>query len=104
MLLKTALPEFSEELLRLLLDASEPMLAEQVSGLRMVERCRCGDDFCSSFYTAPKPIGSYGPSHRNVALSPKSGMIVLDLVDERIMQVEVLCRPELQSRLNLLLP
>ncbi len=64
--------------------------------LRVVARCGCGDDFCQSFYTAPKPDGAYGPGHRNVLLDPPwSGMLILDVVDGLIAYVEVLDRDPL---------
>jgi hypothetical protein len=104
LLLTKALPEFSEELFQLLSDASESKLAQQVESLCIVERCRCKDDFCSSFYTAQKPIGKYGTGHRTIELNPEAGMIILDLVDTHIMQVEVLYRPDVEGKLNLLFP
>jgi len=70
----------------------------------MVTRCSCGDAFCASFYTAPKPRGSYGPKHRNIALEPNDGMIILDLVDEVIVNVEVIDRPDVRAKLELLFP
>jgi len=104
MRLKESLPELSDELRELLLDAAEPNLSAQINLLEIVDRCRCTDDFCSSFYTAPKPVGSYGPNHRNVTLEPSKGMIILDVVDGRIMQVEVLFRDEIRLQLNRLIP
>jgi hypothetical protein len=71
-------------------------LAAQVQELPVVMECGCGDSFCQSFYTAPKPTGAYGPGHSNVALDPPwSGWLILDVVDGRIMYVEVLYRPPL---------
>lgn len=90
MLLKDALPDFSMELARLLLEAEEPVLADQIHSIPIVQRCRCNDDFCASFYTAPKPSGTYGPGHRCLELQPEKGMIILDLVGGQICKVEVL--------------
>ncbi len=103
-LLVSAIPEFADELEALLRTAGETDLAAQVTGLRIVDRCRCGDDFCSTFYVQPKPEGAYGPGHRNVALDPKSGMMALDVVDEKIAGVEVLYRDDVQRRLQDALP
>jgi hypothetical protein len=61
------------ELEQLLKKQGEAALAAQVPQLKVVDRCRCGDNFCSSFYTQPKPEGSYGPGHRPVALSGTVG-------------------------------
>jgi hypothetical protein len=104
LLLRDHLPEFSEELRLLSLESGHPEVADQIAGLSLVDRCRCDDDFCGTFYTAPKPRGSYGPRHENLELHAQEGMIVLDLVDDRIQCVEVLYRDEIRSRLKLLLP
>jgi hypothetical protein len=63
-------------------------------------KCSCSDNFCASFYTAPKPVGSYGPKHRNLELALVRGMIILDLVDDRIVHVEVLYRDDVRSKLT----
>ena len=99
-----ALPELSVELQRLLYAAGETSLAESVRELRVVDRCRCGDDFCATFYTAPPPNGSYGQTLRSLELEPEQGMIILDVVEERIVCVEVLYRPAVSARLLQLLP
>jgi hypothetical protein len=99
-----ALPEFCDELKSLLLEAGEPQLAEQVSSLQIEDRCRCGDDFCATFYTGSKPEGSYGPQHRNIVLSPVKGMLILDVVADEIKCVEVLYRDELRLSLEQALP
>lgn len=83
-------PAFAEELGALLLAAGEPQLAAQMRSAEVVDRCRCGDHFCASFYTAPPPGGAYGPGLKNVQLDPRDGMVILDVVDGRLMQVEVL--------------
>jgi hypothetical protein len=60
------------------------------------ELCRCGDDCCQSIYTEAPPAGAYGPAHRNIALdAPWPGYLIVDVVDERIMYVEVLYRATL---------
>ena len=58
MLLTEILSLLARELELLLKKQGEFELASQVAQLRIVDRCRCGDDFCSSFYTQPKPEGS----------------------------------------------
>jgi len=87
------------ELQQLLAGQGEPGLAAQVLGLAVIDRCRCGDDFCGTFYALPKPKGAYGPGHRNVELTPKDGMLILDVVDDKIAAVEVLYRDEVRERL-----
>lgn len=104
LLLTDILPEFATELRRLLLEQGESDLAAQVPGLAILDRCRCGDDFCATFYTQPKPEGRYGPGHRNVALTPEEGMLILDVVAGEIACVEVLYRNEIRRKLQAALP
>ena len=103
-LVACALPQLACELEGLLTKHGEPELAAQVPGLRIVDRCRCGDDFCATFYTQPKPNGRYGSDHRNVALEPEQGMLILDIVGGRIACVEVLYRDEVRRALQAVLP
>jgi hypothetical protein len=63
-----------------------------------------GDDFCATFYVLSKPKGAYRPGHRSVALGPKEGTFVLDVVADRIVAVEVLCRDEIRERLLIEFP
>jgi len=99
-LLVEIFPALSTELQQLLAERGEPGLAAQVPKLSVIERCRCGDDFCGTFYVLPKPDGAYGPGHRNVALTPKEGMLILDVVSDKIAAVEVLYRDEIRQRLQ----
>jgi len=49
-------PDFVAELRALLLESPDSHLAQQPGKLTVVDRCRCGDDFCgmfSDFGTAP---------------------------------------------------
>lgn len=97
-------PELVSELAMLLSNSNEEQLAETVSALTVVDRCRCGDSFCAMMYTAARPEGSYGPKHRNVALDPEKGMLILDILDERIVGIEILYRDEIRNRLSVLMP
>jgi hypothetical protein len=97
-------PEFAEELAALLLAENEPGLADQMLSAEIVSRCECEDEFCASFYTEPRPDGAYGPGHENIQLEPATGMVILDVVQGRLMQVEVLYHPEFRYRLRLALP
>jgi hypothetical protein len=92
-------PALATELQELLAARSENQLAVQVPTLAIVERCRCDDDFCGMFYVLPKPDGAYGPGHRNVALTPKEGMLILDVVADQIAAIEVLYRDEIRQKL-----
>ncbi len=92
-------PDLLGELRVLLVAEGEHALAAQIDTIEIVDRCRCGDDFCATFYTQPLPRGVYGPTHRNVALNPREGMLILDIVDERIACVEVLYNESFRRRL-----
>lgn len=81
----------------------ESTLATQIPSLRIVDRCRCGDDFCATFYVQPKPSGAYGKNHRNVALEPNEGMLVLDVVGGAIACIEVLYRDDIRKVIELAL-
>ncbi|MEQ6900980.1 hypothetical protein [Nocardioides sp. YIM 152588] len=86
-------PVLAGELRDALTAAREPALASQVDDLVVVQSCGCGDDFCQSFYTAPRPRGPWGPGHRNLELAaPWRGLLILDVLDDRIVYVEVLDR------------
>jgi hypothetical protein len=104
MLLTQILPQFAVELEQLLSKQGEAELAAQVRRLVIVDRCRCGDDFCASFYTQPKPEGAYTPGHRCIDLKPAKGMLILDLVADRIAHVEVLYRDDIRKTLLAALP
>lgn len=103
-LLTDVLPEFATELQQLLSEKGEPELVAQVSCLAIFDRCRCKDDFCATFYTRPKPDGTFGSGHRNVALTPEDGMLILDVVARKIMCVEVLDREDVRRKLEEVLP
>jgi len=57
-LLIDCLPDFCNELRLLSLESGNPEIAEQIGSLQLVDRCRCSDEFCGTFYTAPKPNGA----------------------------------------------
>ncbi|WP_326590931.1 hypothetical protein [Streptomyces sp. NBC_01294] len=93
-LVRDVFPDLTAELVRLLEEEGERELAISAHDLRMVGVCGCGDDFCQSIRTDPHPPGTpYGPGHRNVPLLPERGMLILDVVDGRIVYVEILDRP-----------
>ena len=100
MLLKDVAPSFCEELVKLLVKAGESRLADQVKSLNVLDRCSCGGESCSSFYTTVRPPKGYGRGHRNVALQPEKGILILDVVYDVICQVEVLDREDIRSALE----
>ena len=97
-LLQDALPDLTDELARLLRKNNEKYLVKQIPRLRLVDRCRCGDDFCATLYTAPKPKGAYGPNHESISLNPSSGQLILDLLERKIVCIEILFREDFRSR------
>jgi hypothetical protein len=103
-LLADTLPTLARELEDLLKQQREFALASQVPQLAIIDRCRCGDDFCSSFYTQPKPEGRYGPSHRCMDLDAAEGMLILDVVAGKIAHVEVLNRNDIRQKLLAAIP
>ena len=92
-------PSLSQELQSLLIAEGEPNLAAQVPQLQILDRCRCGDDFCALFHVKPKPKEKFAPGHSNVALNPNQGIIALDVVDGVIATVEILYRNEIRRKL-----
>lgn len=103
-LLRDALPDLADEVTALLNQDGATELAGQVKSLRLVERCRCGDDFCATIYTAPKPKGAWGPTHESLPLLPASGYVILDLVEKQIVCIEVLFRNDLRRKVLRLFP
>ena len=101
-LLTEALPQFAAELEKALHRDGVPSLAGQVGGLQLVDRCRCRDEFCATFYTVAKPRGPWRDlgKHENLEVSAESGMIILDLVDGHIAAVEVLYRDDVRDALH----
>ncbi len=102
--LQQALPAFTAELEDALSRQGRSDLAAQVRRLPLVDRCRCGDDFCATFYTAAEPDSAYGAGHENLIVDAAKGMVILDLVSGEIRCVEVLDRPDVQTVLFAVLP
>ncbi|WP_283135150.1 hypothetical protein [Rhizohabitans arisaemae] len=94
-LVRELFPDLINELIACLREEEEEQLAVHAWDLRFYQGCECRDDFCQSFYTAEPPDGAFGPGHRNVALIPARGDLILDVVRGRIMYVEVLYYPRL---------
>jgi hypothetical protein len=96
-LLTEFLPEIAEEVRQLLLIGERADLLPSLDAARFVSPCGCGDDICSSIYTASKPSGSWGPSHETAPLGPKEGMINLDVVGGKIVYIEIIDRPDIKT-------
>jgi hypothetical protein len=95
-------PELEEELRVLLIDAGELDLADMVKDLAIYDRCRCGDSFCSSFYTVPERTTPFPTGFYTLALQP--GELHLDILFSKILQVEVLYRDHLREKIHAAVP
>lgn len=93
------LPTFAAELEHALRADGEQDLADQVASLLIESPCGCGGDFCSSFHTGARPDAGWGGSHRNPTPTVPTGMVILDVVDDRIRYVEVLHRDDVKVAL-----
>ena len=78
-------------------------LSQSVDGLRILSRCRCGDDFCASFSTGDQPEADYG-RQRTLIADGVEGILNLDVLNGRIIEVDVLYRPEVKAKLDALFP
>jgi hypothetical protein len=104
LILREVLPGLATELEALLRSDDESELADQIASLEVVDRCRCDSDSCGTIYNAQKPEGSWGPNHRNIVLDVPEGMTVVDVVDDRIVSIEILDRDEITARVLNLFP
>lgn len=89
-LLRDALPELVKEVSGLLIDGGGPELVEQTPSLRIMGRCRCGDDFCATIYTAPHSVGQWGRIEETISLDPDEGMMILEVAKGWITEIEIL--------------
>ena len=104
MLVSEVFPDLCTELQELLQRKGNAKLAIRIPELELVDQCRCGDDFCATIYTQTKPAKRYGPSHYSFDLDADQGMILLDVVDEKIVCIEILSRAETRVKLLEILP
>jgi hypothetical protein len=92
-------PGLVTELQRQLFQQNEFALVDQVAELVLVDRCQCGDGFCASFDTVPRPVGSFGQGHRTIPLWSETGILNVDIVRSAIGHIEVLYRADFRSKL-----
>lgn len=90
-------PDLAEEIERGLRASGDAELADQVSGLRMMKSCGCGDDFCASFSTAPI---AEGPSRRKRFGVPLPNHLIIHVLEGEIIEVEVLFRDDLRPKIR----
>ncbi len=103
-LLIDAIPELAEELEILLGKSEFSDVVNQVAGLRIVDRCQCGENSCATFYATARPNGAWGVGHENVSLDTENGFLILDLVNRKIVCVEVLDNKLIKQKLDKVLP
>ena len=99
-LLTNILPRLADELRQLLTRQGYLDLTDHISSVRIHDKCRCGNDFCSSIYTALKPEGAWGGGYETIVLDPDEGMINVDIVDRTIVYVEVINRPDIKKAVD----
>jgi hypothetical protein len=106
--LSEAAPRFAEELARIVLSDEDPTihdLSAQIAELKIAARCGCGDSFCATFYAVTDPPRPHPPGSDTLALDADRGIVNIDIApDGRIIEVEVLDRPDLKSILDQILP
>jgi hypothetical protein len=102
--LREVLPGLASELEVLLRSDEESKLADQIDSLVVVDRCRCDIDSFATIYNVSKPEGAWGPTHRNIVLDVPEGMTVVDVLDERIVCIEILDRDEITAQVLNLFP
>ena len=96
------LPQIADELKTMLFDMGEYKLARSVADLPVVDRCRCGDSECATFYTMErekwqgKPLKHVVPGGDDI--------LELDVYDDIIVCIEILDREDVSERLRALLP
>ncbi len=97
-------PAFSRELEEMLDNMGRSDLVEKIPDLPIVARCKCAQNNCAHFYTAPPPAGQYPSGHFNILLPAKKGLIVLDLIDNDVVAIEVLDRADVKIILDAFMP
>ena len=65
-----------------------------------MDRCRCEDDFCSTFYVRSPDSEARQGHRRTVPLKPSRGILILDVVDDKIAAIEVLYRNDVRQTLQ----
>ena len=97
-LLKDILPDFSKELVLLLNHKNESILAKQIDKLEIKSICNCKEDFCSTFFTSDlkDDLKNFA---QTVDLSPENGIVNVDVIDNKIVSIEVLYREEIKNKL-----
>jgi len=103
-ILREVLPGLASELEALLRSDDESELADQIDSLQVVDRCRCDSPSCATIYNVQKPEAAWGPTHRNIVLDVPEGLTVVDVLEEKIVSIEILDRDEITVQVLNLFP
>ena len=104
LILRGVLPGLARELKVLLRSDDESELADQIDSLEVVDRCRCDSRSCATIYNVQKPERAWGPTHRSIVLDVPEGLTVVDVLDEKIVSIEILDRGEITTQVLNLFP
>ena len=96
------LPSIAKELEAALFDMGEYRLARSVDHLEIVDRCRCGDEACGTFYTVNRRDWQDKPLRHVV--SDFTGHCDVGICDGHIVCVEILDRDDVGDLLRERLP
>lgn len=99
-LLSNALPEFAVELTSLLKQSGADDLADQVSDLLIVDRCRCDEPDCGAFFVHSEPKKTWVEEHEDIKLYPETGeRLIVEVCKRRIVGVELIGRESIHRKL-----
>lgn len=97
------MPDVADELNAGFKEIGRYDLAAKVAGLELVDRCRCENEFCATFYTQPK-ASLAKPKEVEELIIPMQGLMCIQLDRGQVVWVELLYRPEVREKLKILLP
>jgi hypothetical protein len=97
--LAQALPEFADELARGIASNGYKKLAASVYAIEIIDRCRCDEPGCVTFYAVPKQLAPCSERCKRI-IAPARGVTCLHFLDQQITWVEVLGRPEDREKLD----
>lgn len=97
--LAQVLPELAEELSHGLASMGYENLAKSVYTIEIADRCKCDEPGCVTFFCVPKRTAPH-PDICQRIIAPARGVACVQYVDQQIIWVEVLGRPEYREKLD----
>lgn len=97
--LAQALPDFTEELSQGIASLGYKKLASSVYAIEVVERCKCDEPGCVTFFSVPK-LSAPRPETCKRIVAPAMGVTCIQYFERQIIWVEVLGRPEERQKLD----